>query len=132
MVIETSCILAGKYNLCPRTCAPHPWKRMYVSTEVVSSLRGDSADRRYCAREFEAVWYKNQGKYILVPCARPFEEEEEEGGGGGGGGGGGEIGVLALSHMLCILPPLRVLSCIETLVGHVMCLKGLIGAFVKA
>ena len=30
-----------------------------------------------------------------------------------------------------ILPPLRVLSCIETLTGHVMCLKGLIAATLR-
>ena len=48
------------------------------------------------------------------------EEEEEE--------DVGEIGVLAISHMSlkrCILLPLRVLSCLETLVRHVMYLKGL-------
>ena len=33
-----------------------------------------------------------------------------------------------MSLSRCILPPLRVLSCIETLVGHVMFLKGLIAA----
>ena len=52
---------------------------------------------------------------MYIFYARPFEEleeEEEE---------DGEIG-------WCILPTLRVLSCIETLVGHVMCLKGLIAA----
>ena len=36
--------------------------------------------------------------------------------------------VLAISLLRCILPLLRVLSCIETLVGHVMFLKGLIAA----
>ena len=54
----------------------------------------DSAGERHCKREFEAVWYKNQGKYVYQFCARPFEEleeeEEEE---------DGEIGVLAISHM---------------------------------
>ena len=34
-----------------------------------------------------------------------------------------------ITHInVVILPPLRVLSCIETLVGHVMFLKGLIDA----
>ena len=32
----------------------------------------------------------------------------------------------AISLQRCILPPLRVLSCIETLIDHVMCLKELI------
>ena len=36
------------------------------------------------AREFEAVWYQNQVKYLYQFCARPFEELEEE---------DGEIGV---------------------------------------
>ena len=31
-------------------------------------------------------------------------------------------------QQLILVPPLRVLSCIETLVGHVLCLKGLIVA----
>ena len=62
---------------------------------------------------------------MYIFCARPFEEEEEE------EEEDGEIGVLAISRIplyRCILPPLRVLSCIETLVVHVMCLKGLIAA----
>ena len=45
----------------------------------------------------------------------PFEEELEK---------DGEIEVLAISLLL----HLRILSCTETLVGHVMCLKGLIAA----
>ena len=45
------------------------------------------------------------------------EEEEED----------GEIGGLAI-FCKCILPTLRVLLCIITLVGHVMCLKRLITA----
>ena len=48
----------------------------------------------------------------------PVTEEDDE-----------QNGVLAKSRMSlqrCILPPLVVLSCIETLVGHVMYLKGLI------
>ena len=45
--------------------------------------RGDSAGRRYCAREFEAVWYKNQVKYLYhvlgrLKKKRKKEEEEEE------------------------------------------------------
>ena len=42
-----------------------------------------------------------------------------------------KIRVFAISRMSfkrCILPPLRVLSRIETLVGRVMCLTGLIAA----
>ena len=45
-----------------------------------------------------------------------FDKEEED----------GEIGGLAIfckSLEWCILPTLRVLLCIKTLVGHVMCLK---------
>ena len=56
----------------------------------------DSAGKRHCTWEFEAIWYKNQGKYLYPFCARPFEEEleeeeeEEE---------DGEIRVLAISRM---------------------------------
>ena len=36
----------------------------------------DSASERHCAREFEAVWYKNQGKYLYQSTA--FEDLEED------------------------------------------------------
>ena len=52
-------------------------------------------------------------------CARPFEEEEED----------GEIGCLQFHVRHCssvFYENLRVLLRIETLVGHVMCLTGLI------
>ena len=65
---------------------------------------------------------------MYIFYARPFEEleeeEEEE-----DGDDDGEYRVFAISCMSleqCILPPLRVLLCIETLIVHAMCLKGLI------
>ena len=117
-------------------CEPHPFCCLWSYETHMSNqeeLHGsdslliqegpykDIAGKRHCLREFEAVWYQNQGKYYQF-CARPFEElkeaEEED----------GDIRVLAISLKQCVLPPLRVLLCTETLIGHVMCLKGLIGA----
>ena len=67
----------------------------------------DSAGERHCAREFEAVWYKNQGKYLYQLCARPFKELEED------DGEMEKLGFLAISCMsLCgiiILPLLSVI-----------------------
>ena len=53
----------------------------------------DSARKRHCLQEFEAVRYQNQRKYLYQLCARPFEELEEE---------DGIIGVLAISRMLLL------------------------------
>ena len=38
----------------------------------------DSVGKRHCTQEYEAFWYKNQGKYTYQFCARPFEELEED------------------------------------------------------
>ena len=54
-------------------------------------------------------------------CTRPFEEELEE---------DGEIGVLAISHVI-IMEYRNTRTCIETLVGYVICLKGLIAAAIS-
>ena len=82
--------------LFARVCQPHccSWScETHVSnneemafnyTEVLTLL----VQEGHCTRKFEAVWYKNQGKYGYQFCAWPFEELED-----------GEIGVLAISRM---------------------------------
>ena len=60
-----------------------------ISKLVREGAYKDSAGKKHCTQEFEAIWYKNQGKYIYQFCARPVEELEED----------GEIRVLAISRM---------------------------------
>ena len=78
--------------------------------------------QRHCAGRKEPIYAEMTIilKPILSYACLLIEEDD------------GEIGVSAKSRMSYILLPLRVLSCIETLVGHVMYLKGLIADSFKS
>ena len=44
----------------------------------MSDPLSDSTGESHCTQEFEAVWYKTQGKYLLQFPFEELEEEEEE------------------------------------------------------